>query len=177
MGPAVDPLFIVIAVALIAALLIHAAATKLADRVLFEQHLAAYGVSPALQLAASWLLPIAEAAAVVAMLTPWRGAGAAVALGLLLLYAAVMAWHLARGHRPDCGCGGEPIRLSWWLVARNLFLASIAAIASLPATDRPLGVADFGVAAAALMLAACLYAALHQVLRQRRDSTPTLWRT
>ena len=37
-----------------------------------------------------------------------------------------MAWHRAHGSRLDCGCGGEPLPVSWVLVARNGVLAALA---------------------------------------------------
>lgn len=162
-----DPLLVWIARACIAALFAHAAVAKLVDRSLFEQHLAAYGVPHRVLPLLAWLLPVAEAAAALALLTPWRGLGAASAAALLGLYAAAMAWHRARGRRLDCGCGGEPLPLSWVLVARNAGLAAMALLAGAPMGSRTLSLADFLVIAAALLLAMLLHAALHQMLRHR----------
>ena len=78
-----------------------------------------------------------------------------------------MAWHRARGHRLDCGCGGEPLPLSWALVVRNGVLAVLALAAGAPMAPRALGVADALIVAAALLLGALLLAALHQLLRQQ----------
>jgi hypothetical protein len=163
----IDPLLVWIAVACTAALFAHAAVAKLADRALFAQHLAAYGVPHRLLTPAGWLIPAAEVATAVALLTPARSAGAAAAAALLLLYAAVMAWHRGRGSRLDCGCGGEPLPLSWALVLRNLGLAGLALLAGAPMAPRALSLADFFVIAAALVLATLLHAALHQMLRHR----------
>jgi len=162
-----DPLVVWIALACTATLLAHAALSKLADRSLFEQHLAAYGVPLPLTAALAWALPLAEALAALLLLTPWRAAGTALAAALLLLYAGAMAWHRRLGHALDCGCGGEPLPLSWALVARNLALAALAAAAAAPMAPRALGLGDFGVIAAALLLATLLHAALHQILRHR----------
>lgn len=162
-----DPLLVWIARACIAALFAHAAAAKLADRSLFEQHLAAYGVPHRLLPLLAWLLPVAEAGTALALLTPWYSFGAAAAAALLGFYGAVMAWHRARGRRLDCGCGGEPLPLSWALVARNAGLAGMALLAGSPMASRAWSLADFLVAAAALLLAALLHAALHQMLRHR----------
>jgi hypothetical protein len=164
---ALDPLLVWIAVACTATLLAHAALAKLADRSLFQQHLAAYGMPMALLPLLGGLLPLAEATAALALLTPWRSAGAALAAALLLLYAAAMAWHRARGRRLDCGCGGEPLPLSWALVLRNLALAALALAAGAPMHARALSLGDFAVIAAALLLATLLHAALHQTLRHR----------
>jgi len=162
---ALDPLPAWIAVACIATLLAHAALAKLGDLALFRQHLAAYGVPERMAPLAMGLLPLAEMGAAVLLLTPWRTTGAALAVALLLLYAAAMAWHRARGRRLDCGCGGEPLPLSWALVLRNLALAALAAAAGLPMTGRALAAGDLAVIAAALLLATLLHAALHQTLR------------
>lgn len=63
---------------------------------------------------------------------------------LLGLFAVAIAVNLLRGRAHiDCGCslalaGGEG-RISWWLVLRNLTLASLSCVALLPALDRSLG--------------------------------------
>jgi hypothetical protein len=84
---------------------------------------------------------------------------------LLLAYAAAMAWHRARGHTLDCGCGGESLPVSWALVSRNLVLVSISALALAPANPRSMGLGDFAVVVGAVLLGAVLYAGLNQVLR------------
>lgn len=162
-----DPLPIWIAAALVATLFAHAALAKFADMALLEQHLWVYGVPQRLLPAATRLLPLAEALAALLLLTPWRAAGAALAALLLLAYAAAMAYHRWHRHALDCGCGGEPLAVSWALVARNLGLAALALLAAWPLVERPLGLGDFAVLAAAVLLAALLYAAFHQVLRHQ----------
>lgn len=161
----IDPLLLWIAAALSAALLAHAALAKFADLALLEQHLAAYGVPARLQPLAQLLLPSLELLAAVLILTPLREIGAALAMALLLAYAAAMAWHRARGHRLDCGCGGEALPVSWLLVLRNVGLAALAGLPMLPDSRRELGLAEFAVIAAALLLSTVLYAAFNQVLR------------
>lgn len=163
-----DPLIVWIAVAGLATLFAQAAVAKGADLPLFEQHLAAYGVPAPLLTVATRALPALEgAAALLLLLAPTRAAGAALAGALLLAYAAAMAWHRRAGHALDCGCGGEPLPLSWALVARNAVLALLAAVAAAPMAPRALGAGDFAVIAAAVVLGTLLYAALHQVLRHR----------
>lgn len=164
---ALDPLLVWIAVAGCATLFAHAALAKAADRPLFEQHLAAYGVPAPLLAPLALALPTLEALVALGLLTPWRSVAATAAALLLLLYGALMAWHRLRGHALDCGCGGEPLPLSWPLVARNGALALLAAVAAVPMAPRALGRADFLVIAAALVLGTLLYAALHQLLRHR----------
>jgi Methylamine utilisation protein MauE len=175
---ALDPLLGWIAAACIATLLAHAALAKLADAALLEQHLAAYGVPAALLTPAARTLPLLEALAALLLLTPWRTAGAALAAALLLAYAGVMAWHRGQGHALDCGCGGEPLPVSWALVVRNAVLAGMALLAGAPMASRAMGLAEFLVVAAAVLLGSLLYAALHQVLRHRAGvRTATVWRT
>lgn len=164
---AADPLFGWIAAAGIAVLFAHAAIAKALDRPLFMQHLAAYGVAGRWLAMAVPALPAVEAVTAVLLLTPWRAAGALLAGGLLLAYAAAMALHRARGRTLDCGCGGAPLPVSWALVLRNLLLAALAGVALLPASARPMGIADFLVVAAAVVLGSLLYAALNQLLRHR----------
>ncbi|MFO1218214.1 MAG: MauE/DoxX family redox-associated membrane protein [Burkholderiaceae bacterium] len=171
-----DPLPLWIARACLATLFAHAALAKWGDAALFEQHLAAYrvraGLAPLLRVA----LPTAEALAAVLLLTPWRAGGAVLAAALLLTYGAAMAWHLAHDRVLDCGCGGEPLPVSWALVARNAALVGMAALAAAPATARAMGMADFMVVAASVLLATLLYAALHQVLRHVARPAAAGWR-
>jgi Methylamine utilisation protein MauE len=165
-----DPLLVWIAVVCVATLFAHGAITKALDAPLLEQHLAAYGVPFAALGVAARVLPLLEGVAAALLLTPWRTAGALLAAALLLLYAAVMAFHRARGHALDCGCGGEPLPVSWALVARNLLLAALSTVAASGMTARAMTLADFFVVAGALLMATLLYAALHQVLRHRAGS-------
>ena len=162
-----DPLLVMIAAGSLAALLLHAAGAKLADRGAFHGHLAAYRVPDALQPALVWALPLAEAALAIALVTPWRATAATAAAALLLGYGLAMAWHLTQGRVLDCGCGGAPLPLSWWLVARNALLALLALLAGRGGDGRELLAGDFAVACAAVLLAALLYAASNQLLRQQ----------
>jgi hypothetical protein len=171
MNTSLDPLLPMIAAGCIAVLMLHAAIAKLADRGLFHQHVAAYGVPEALQLPMVWALPLAEALAALGLVTPWRAEAALLAATLLALYGATMAWHLARGHRLDCGCGGAPLQLSPWLVARNALLVALALLAAMPADARAIGMADLAVAGAAVALASLLYAVFNQLLRQLPQSS------
>jgi hypothetical protein len=163
----IDPLLVWIALACTATLFAHAAVTKALDRALFEQHLAAYGVPQALLGAAAIVVPLCEVLVALLLFTPWRAAGAALAVALLVFYAAAMAQALVRGRRLDCGCGGEPLAVSWTLVGRNAALVAVASLTGAAMAPRLMGVGDFLVVAAALLLACLLYAALHQVLRHR----------
>jgi Methylamine utilisation protein MauE len=134
-------------------------------------------VPPGLIALAARALPLLEFAAAALLLSPWRTGGSALAIALLAGYGAAMAWHRLQGRELDCGCGGEPLAVSWPLVARNALLCGLALVAAAPATPRALALADFGVVAAALLLGALLYAAFHQVLRHAAPPTrsPARW--
>lgn len=174
-----DPLVVWLAVAATAALFAHAAVAKWADLALLEQHLAAYGVPDRLLPLLRLALPATETTAVALLLSPWRSAGAALAAALLLLYAGVMAWHRLQRHPIDCGCGGEPLPLSWALVARNAALTALALAAGADTTARSLALLDLLVIGAAVLVGTLLYAAVHQLLRHRtgRRAQTTSWRT
>ena len=168
---AFDPLAPWIARALLATLFALAALAKASDLALFEQQLATYRVPPALLPLATRALPALELTAAALLLSPWRGAGAALAVALLVVYGGAMAWHRLHGRELDCGCGGEPLAVSWPLVARNALLGALALLAAAPVAPRALGLADFGVVAAALLVGALPYAAFHQVLRHAARPT------
>ena len=158
-----DPLPVWIAAAVTAMLFAHAALAKAGDLPLLEQHLAVYGVPPVLLPAAARLLPALESLVAV----------------LLLAYGAAMGVHRWHGHALDCGCGGEPLPVSWALVARNGVLVAVAAVAAAPVAARPMGYADFAVVVAAVTLATLLYAAFNQLLRHHGGlhARPSLRRT
>ncbi len=169
-----DPLLVWIPSAWLAALLAHAGVAKLLDRDLFLQHLAAYRVPARWQGALQYSLPLAELAIAALLLSPLRPLGALAAAALLTTYAAAMAVHLGAGRQLDCGCGGEPLPLSWALVVRNATLLLPAVLASLTPADRTMIWADHVVTAAALLLGVLLWAAFHQVLRQQRPRSNSL---
>ena len=82
-----------------------------------------------------------------------------------------MVINLARGRSDiDCGCGGEPLPLSWALVARNLLLMVMCALAAAEMTEREMQWADRAVVCGAVLLGSLLWAAFHQVLRQMRHT-------
>jgi hypothetical protein len=158
------------------ALLLGAAALhKLRGPAAFRAALAEYGVLPAAAAGAGAALVVAaEAAAALALVAPafaaepaLRRAGPLLAAALLALYAAAIAWNLARGRRDlDCGCLGPGQRqpLSGWLVARNLLLAACALACLLPGAARPPIWLDGLTVAAATALGALVWSAAHQAL-------------
>lgn len=177
---ATDPLLVWLAVCGVAMVLAHAAVTHLSDRLRFEGHLLAYRVPAGLSGALAWALPLAEALAVLALVAIDRRAGALGAAALLALYGGAMAWQLAQGRRPRCGCGGDELPVSGWLVLRNALLVALALLAAQPVT-RDMGWGDRAVVAAGLLLGLALYAAAHQLLRhpvpRASSSSTTPWRS
>ncbi|NDY91241.1 MauE/DoxX family redox-associated membrane protein [Ideonella livida] len=136
-----DPVLGHAAAASVGAVLLTGAWAKLKDVALFRAALDNYRLLPDAALApAALALPLLEAAAG-ALLLPLstRALGAVLALALLALVTAAVALRLARGAgRMDCGCGGSTeVPLSRGLLARNVVLMAVTALAALPAGDRP----------------------------------------
>lgn len=178
-----DPLFGHAVAAGFALLLLAAAWHKAGDRAQFATTLGDYRLLPAwlLRPAAS-LLPIVEMGIAVAWLTrTGRIAAATATVALLIVYATAIAINLLRGRvHITCGCGlaggaGADTRLSWWLVARNLLLATAAGGAALPASGRELAGYDWLTLALALAAAVLLYAGASQLLRN--GAAIAAWRT
>jgi methylamine dehydrogenase accessory protein MauD len=106
-----------------------AGVTKLADRTGSKQAMADFGLPKSLAAPLGVLLPLAELAVVVALIsasTAWWGAVGA--LVLLLLFVVGISANLARGRKPNCHCFGqlhsEPA--GWKTLVRNGVLAAIA---------------------------------------------------
>ena len=91
--------------------------------------------------------------------------------GLLVLYTSAIALNLLRGRvHLSCGCGfGKAARgdeaLSWWLVVRNAALLMAAVAATLPQSERSIGVLDYGLLVAALLGVVLLFSAANQLMR------------
>lgn len=136
------------AAVLISLVFVRAAWHKLRDVDSFAALMADYGLLP------SWALGgvargiiAAEVAAALTLLMPGiEPVGASLAAAMLLIYTAAMAANILRGRRHlECGCGGSPQGLGWPLVARNLALTGIAALALRPSA---LSVGDWALGAA-----------------------------
>ena len=113
------------------------------------------------------LLVLGEATAAVSLLGPssYRH-GAALAAGLLALYAGAIAVNLARGRRDlDCGCAGPGGRraVSASLVVRNLVLIVAACLLLGPADGRAPTWLDVTTVLAATATLAALWAAAGQL--------------
>jgi peroxiredoxin/uncharacterized membrane protein YphA (DoxX/SURF4 family) len=121
---------LLIARLLLAAVFIVAGLAKLADRAGSQQALRDFGVSSLLATPVGVLLPLAELAVAVALISAtsaWWGAIGAFML--LLLFVVGISYNLARGRTPDCHCFGQlhSAPIGWPTLVRNLLLAAIAA--------------------------------------------------
>jgi hypothetical protein len=151
-----------------ALLFASAVAHKLLEPAAFRTSLRGYLRSlglggPGLERAAYAVVVVGELAAVVACLAPsaerWA---AALVIGLLLGYAALMTIALRRsGTLPDCGChwGAARQPVSFGLVLRNIALAAFASALALPGSARELLAIDYLSIGAGLLAAALLYTA------------------
>jgi len=118
------------------------------------------------------LLPLVEAALGLGWLTGLApGWIAPLTTVLLGAYALAIAINLVRGRvHIGCGCGlgaaadADPA-LSWWLVARNFALGTLAMAALLPASQREFGLLDWVTLVFALLASVALYAGASQLLR------------
>lgn len=163
---------------LVAAVLAIAAVAKLVDGHAVTHTLTSFGVPRRVVPIAAGVLPFVElglAAALLANATArWAALGAAA---LLAVFTSAVAYQLARGRRPDCGCFGRLStgRIGLHTLVRNASLVVLAGFAAAagPGTDvRALwaaGGAD-GIVAAAVA-AALVFAALNaafswQLLKQ-----------
>lgn len=114
----------------IAAMLAAGALAKLAARDDWLVALAGYRLVPGPLIGGvAALLPVAELALAILIVTGLGGAAGMIAgAGLLLAFAAAIAVNLLRGRRHiDCGCDprGRPRPIGWPMVARNVALAGI----------------------------------------------------
>ena len=123
----------------------------------------------ALAGAVAGAVPCAEGLTAGALLwTPARQAGACAAAALLASYAAAIWINLRRGRTSiDCGCLGSRLRhgIAAWMLWRNLLLALMALSLLLPASPRPLSLAEIAVAAVTVATLALLYPVLAVVAR------------
>jgi Methylamine utilisation protein MauE len=157
----VDPAIAALIVSCAALLFAAAAIHKLRDLRRFDEIFAAYGLMrPAARLGMSRLVPVLEAAVAGGLLFDLsRRRAAAVGIVLLLGYATAIAVNLARGRRDlACGCGGPDDRrpIAPWMAWRNVTVAVLLAIPTLPWGARPLTPTDavtigFGTATIALL--------------------------
>ena len=115
---------------LLAAVLVSAGVAKLstAGRDSVTTAIASYGVLPRrLMIPFAVALPWVEIAlgGSLGLGVMLRVSGTSVA-AMLGAFAAVIGWHLLRGHRFACGCGGQG-QISWRLVGRDVAFAALGA--------------------------------------------------
>ena len=122
--------------------------TKLTDHAGTRTAVRAFGGPAAAAPALALLLPVCELVVAAALLVPaTRFVGAAGALGLLVLFTAVIAVSLARGRAPECHCFGQlhSAPASWktlfatgsWARSRSAFWSQPGATPGrLPGMDR-----------------------------------------
>ena len=105
----------------------------------------------------------------------WQPAGIAGAIALLVLYGGVILLNISRGNLAiDCGCLGftaKAPRLTPALALRNLVLATIAALALVPVSDRALTWLDFTAMAGSLASLALLYAGFDLAIALKKKET------
>jgi uncharacterized membrane protein YphA (DoxX/SURF4 family) len=173
--PALDPTLSLI-ITLGTALLFGAAAGhKLADWRRFRAALGNYRLlpEPLVPAVAVAVVALEIAACVLLLLPALREAGAVLAAALLALYAIAIGVNLARGRTSiDCGCLGVGRRapISRWMVGRNLVLAAVVLLATLPRGARELAALDMVTIAGALLSLAALYSAQSALTRAARTS-------
>jgi peroxiredoxin/uncharacterized membrane protein YphA (DoxX/SURF4 family) len=113
----------------LAAVFAVAGTAKLLDRAGGRESLTSFGLPPRLAAPLGWAIPFAEllvAAALVSQTAAWWGGLGA--LGLLLVFTAVIARSLVRGERPDCRCFGQlqATPIGWPTLLRNGLLGLLA---------------------------------------------------
>lgn len=149
-----------------------AAAHKFSTMESFAGVLADYQLLPiALVVPATWIVAILELALSLGwFIAPQFAAVPIFSSALLAIYTAAMGINLARGRiHIGCGCSfagkdESDQQLSVGLLGRNAILITLALSATLPVTDRNLGLGDYLVVAAALFAGTLLYAASNQLL-------------
>ena len=157
----IDPAIAFLVIACAALLFAASAIHKLRDLRRFDEIFAAYGLLPLpASLRLSRAVPLVEAAVAAGLLfDAIRNVCAYVGITLLLAYAGAIALNLVRGRRDlACGCGGPDDRrpIAPWMVGRNILIAALLVVPTLPWSPRPLVLTDgvtigFGTATCALI--------------------------
>ena len=138
---------------------------KASDLVRFTGFLDNYNVFPqAILTVSAYGLIMTEALITVLLLPPqFNQFGAALAIGLLLIYATVIALNVAKGNiQIECGCGGPAIHLSYALVLRNVAIATMT-LPLILAEHNPISLTDTAVATVCGAILYLLYVATAQL--------------
>ncbi len=166
----IDPLTVLVLSTSLALLFLTAAMHKLNSSARFRAQLAAYELVPSAILPGlARAIPLAEMAVVFLILAPitrpWAGA---LAAGLLASYTVAIAINLLRGRDDiDCGCGGQPQMLSYWLLLRNAALIIGCLLLVLPGTGRAVVWADFILLTLMVAVLSCTYLLVEQLVRNQ----------
>ena len=115
----------------LAAVFAFAGVAKLVDLSGSRQAVRDFGVPRSLSALVGTLLPAVELAIAVALLGSSSASwGAAMALGLLMLFVIAVARALVRGEETDCHCFGQlrSAPVSWSTLVRNLVLGAVAGL-------------------------------------------------
>lgn len=170
MNAAVDPVVDLALRAALALLFAAAAVHKLSDPTRFRAAVAEYHLLPVALVPVAAVGLVALEATLVAALVIARSIGLAGSALVLMAYAGAIAVNLGRGRRDlDCGCLGAGGRehISWWLVGRNLGLATVALAALRPVAARGLVWVDGLTVVGALVVAAFTWLAADGLLANR----------
>lgn len=164
-----DPVLVQVIRGLIALVFAIACVHKLRAPRDFLETVRGYALVP--RSLAAWVavpLLVGELAIAGGALVPALQAQAtALAIVVLIVYAASISINLARGRRYiDCGCSGPAARqpLSGWLVLRNVGLAGAALATFIPESPRTLGALDLFTIVAGVVGLYALYAAANLLL-------------
>jgi uncharacterized membrane protein YphA (DoxX/SURF4 family)/peroxiredoxin len=114
---------------ILAAVFAVAGLAKLIDPLATRKTMAAFGLPRRAANLVALLLPFAELACAVALVSgPLARLGALGALLLLLAFIAAIAWNLWRGNTPNCRCFGQlgPAPISAATLLRNTLLSLLA---------------------------------------------------
>lgn len=169
----IDPLIVLIISASLALLFFMAARHKMSAPAQFKAQLAAYELLPEFILpAAAKMIPYIEMAVVFLILVPaTRSAAAVVAAMLLTVYALAMAINMLRGRADiDCGCGGQPQLLSFWLLIRNAVLVAGSCLLLAPVSDRAMVWVDSLFLVLMIAVLAMVYLLVEQLVRNQSFS-------
>ena len=169
----IDPLAVAVVALSFAALFAAAACHKFNSRPTLAAIIADYQMlsAPAAATAAR-ILPFIELVVAFAAVFAWIWDKRLIlpAVLLLLLYAVAIGINLLRGRTHiDCGCLGFGQRgetIHWWMVARNIVMATFgAAVVVLPSSGRPLNAADIIALVGTGLTLPLLYIGLHHALQ------------
>ncbi len=167
-----DPLYTTAATFFLATLLLLSGTHKVIHRQRFRSSVAAYRLLPkALIGTVTTLLPVCELLVAATLpVTSLKNTSAVIAVLIFGAYAVAMAVNIIRGHTQiDCGCSflQQTTPISWWHLARNAAMLSLALVILLPGAGRELGWLDIAQITAAVLTLGLLYLSVDALLSNR----------